>query len=59
MEAKAGFSLGWVASCRSVEARGRWGLRAAASGARAAALGGVSRGVMGRPAAPYCSRGLG
>ncbi len=34
MEAKAGSSLGWVTSCRSVEARGRWGLRAAASGAR-------------------------
>ncbi len=34
MEAKAGSSLGWVASWRSVEARGRWGLRAAASGAR-------------------------
>ncbi len=29
MEAKAGSSLGWVASCHSVEARGRWGLRAA------------------------------
>ncbi len=34
VEVKAGSSLGWVASWRSVEARGRWGLGAAASGPR-------------------------